>query len=81
MKEYIDHNALPLFCPEKPLQSVYIDFIRSHGRDVLYLGEFEALRRFLLSGPDCIRIPITGESSHRITREFFKQLRKEQKKP
>lgn len=75
----IKPDALPLFNPEKPLLSVYIEFIRIHGRDVLYLGEFEALRRFLLSGPECIRIPITGESSHRVTREFFKALRKEQK--
>jgi hypothetical protein len=41
---------------------------------------FEALRRWLLSKPNCCLLPITPEKSHRLTREFIQRMNEEQKK-
>ena len=79
MKTCIDFATLSVWERNKPFQSVFYEFIRRCGREVLDLGEFEALRRWLLSSPDCFPVPITPETSHRVTRDFFKALRKEQK--
>lgn len=64
---------------EKPHQTVYIEFVRKNSAAILELGEFEALRRWLLTKPSCLILPITPEKSHRMTREFYRNLRKEQK--
>jgi hypothetical protein len=64
---------------EKPMQSVYIEFVRRQAAQILDLGEFEALRRWLLSSPDCFPIPVDPEYSHKVTRDFYKKLRFEQK--
>ena len=77
MKSRIDFGAFAVWDRDKPFQSVFYEFIRRCGREVLDLGEFEALRRWLLNSPDCFPVPITPETSHRVTRDFFKALRKE----
>jgi superfamily II DNA or RNA helicase len=68
-------TATPEFWREdKPMQSFYLEFIRSRTQEILDLGEFEALRRYLRSNME-----VSPQESHRITREFYKELRKEQK--
>jgi hypothetical protein len=64
---------------EKPNQTVYIEFVRCNAAQILNLGEFEALRRWILSRPDCYIVPVTPETSHLRAREFYKNLKKEQK--
>lgn len=63
----------------KPIQSIYLEFCRTQAAQILELGEFEALRRWILSSPECFPVPVTPETSHKVTRDFYKKLRKEQK--
>ena len=63
----------------KPVQSIYLEFCRTQAAQILELGEFEALRRWILSSPECFSVPVTPETSHKVTRDFYKKLRKEQK--
>ena len=79
MKQYINFGLLEVMHWDKPFQSVYIEFVKRNGAEILDCGEFEALRRWLYSNPDCFPVPITPETSHKVTREFYKNLRKEQK--
>ena len=79
MKQYINMGLLEVMHWDKPFQSVYIEFVKRNGAEILDCGEFEALRRWLYSNPDCFPVPITPETSHKVTREFYKNLRKEQK--
>lgn len=72
--EYLDE-----YREGKPLQSVYIEFVRQSAPMILDRGEFEALRRWLLSKPQCIALEITPEDSHRVTRNFYKKLKREGK--
>ena len=76
---FIIAENLEYFSQEKPLQSVWLEFVRRNIGEILNLGEFEALRRWLLSGPVVMPMPVSSEDSHRITRDFYKALRKEQK--
>jgi hypothetical protein len=79
MKSYINFGNLDYCHWDKPFQSIWIEFIRKNAAEILDLGEFEALRQWILSGPECFPVPVTPQDSHRITREFYKNLRKEQK--
>lgn len=72
--EYLDH-----YREDKPLQSVWLEFIRKNTAEVLDLGEFEALRRWLLGCPQALPVKVNPGESHRVARDFFKSLRKEQK--
>ena len=72
--EYLEH-----YREDKPIQSVYLEFVRRNPGAILDHGEFEALRRWLYSRPDCFPVAITPETSHKVTRDFYKILRKEQK--
>lgn len=72
--EHLDH-----YREDKPLQSVWLDFLRKNTAEVLDLGEFEALRRWLLTVPQVMPVKVNPVQSHRVAREFFKNLRKEQK--
>ena len=63
----------------QPHQTVYIEFVRRNASAILEFGEFEALRRWILSRPDCYIVPVTPETSHLRAREFYKNLKKEQK--
>lgn len=64
---------------DKPYQSAWLDFVRKHPAEILNLGEFEALRRWILGKPKCVIVQVVPETSHRVARDFFKALRKEQK--
>ena len=79
MKDYVNFGNMAFMHWEKPMQSVYLEFVRRQAAQILDLGEFEALRRWLLSNPDCFPVPITQETSLKICRDFFKRLRLEQK--
>ena len=72
--EHLDH-----YREDKPLQSVWLDFLRKNTEEVLDLGEFEALRRWLLRCPKVFPLKIKPAESHRVAREFFKNLRNVQK--
>jgi hypothetical protein len=76
---YILPDNLDYYSAAKPLESVYLEFVRKNIGEILDLGEFEALRRWLCGTKVCMPIAVTGNDSHRITREFYKALRKEQK--
>lgn len=78
-KNYIIPDNLEYYSADKPLQSVWLEFQRKNPGEILDYGEFQALRRWLECIPVCMPVPVTAESSVRITREFFKALRKEQK--
>jgi hypothetical protein len=65
---------------DKPLQSVYIEFVRRQAAQILDLGEFEAFRQWLLSGPDCFTVPVEPNTVHLVARQFFKALRAEKKR-
>jgi hypothetical protein len=77
--DYINFGNMDFMRWDKPLQSIYIEFIRKNAAEILDYGEFEALRRWILSMPDCFPLPVTPENSHKATREFYKNLKKEQK--
>ena len=79
MKKSIIWESLKSWHKGKPYQSVYLEFVNRCGAEILRLGEFEALRRWLLSSPDCLPIQISPETSHRLAREFLKELRQEKK--
>jgi hypothetical protein len=72
-------DNLDYYSAAKPLQSVYLEFVRKNIGEILDYGEFEALRRWLLKIPVVMPVPVTPQESHRVAREFFKALRKEQK--
>ena len=81
MEEMLKHNRinfnldiLEVYDWDKPVTSVYIEFFKQNGKEILELGQFEALRRWLLTKPDCILLPITEEKSVGMTRHFFKCL-------
>ena len=78
-ENYIILDNLEYYSADKPLQSVWLEFQRKNPSEILDYGEFQALRRGLECIPVCMPIPVTAESSVRITRDFFKALRKEQK--
>ena len=78
-ENYIIPDNLDFYSETKPLQSVYLEFVRKNCSEILDLGEFEALRRWLLSHQVTMPLPLRPADSHRITREFYKALRKEQK--
>lgn len=77
---YIIEDNLEYYSAAKPIQSVWLEFLRKNPGEILDHGEFEALRRWILSTPVVMPVPVSPEESHRVTREFFKSLRKEQKK-
>lgn len=79
LKDYVNFGCMDFIHWEKPFQSVYIEFVRRQSGEILDLGEFEALRQWLLSGPDCFPVPISPQTSHKVTREFYKALLKERK--
>lgn len=79
MRSYINFGNLDNCHWDKPFQSIWIEFVRKNAAEILDLGEFEALRQWILSRPNCFSVPITPETSHKVTREFYKNLRKEQK--
>lgn len=79
MKRYVNFGNMEFMHWEKPMQSVYLEFVRQQAAQILDLGEFEALRRWLLSAPDCFPVPIQPETSHKVCRDFYKKLRFEQK--
>lgn len=79
MKRHVRFDLIGVKDRDKPFQSVYIEFVKRNGAEILECGEFEALRRWLYSRPDCFPVPIIPETSHKVTREFYKNLRKEQK--
>lgn len=78
-QDFILAENLEFYRADKPIQSVYLDFVRRNCDAILDCGEFEALRRWLLSGPVVMPFPVRPEESHRIAREFYKSLRQEQK--
>lgn len=78
-EQFIIADNLDYYHCNKPLQSVYLHFVRQSPDAILEHGEFEALRRWLLSVPGVMPFPVRPEESHRITREFYKALRQEQK--
>lgn len=80
MKNNITFDSLPVSDTGKPFTSVYLEFVRTSAAEILQFGEFEALRRWLLSRPECLGgFTVTPETSHKKTREFFKGMRKERK--
>ena len=79
MHEHIVFGCLSIWHKGKPYQSVYLEFVKRCDAAILKWGEFEALRRWLLSSPDCLPIQITGETSHRCAHRFLKELRREKK--
>jgi hypothetical protein len=80
MKKNITFAPLPVSDTGKPFTSVYLEFVRTSGAEILQFGEFEALRRWILTSPECLGgFTVTPETSHRAAREFFKGVRKERK--
>lgn len=80
MQEFIKMADLDFCRWDKPFQTVYIEFVRKNPGEILEFGEFEALRRWLLSRPRCIDLQgIIPQTSHKAARDFYKGLRKEQK--
>ena len=79
MYRAVDLSNLDHCRGDRPMQSVFIEFVKKNPSEILNLGEFEALRRWILSGPECLRIRVRPVDSHRAAREFYKALRKEQK--
>ena len=79
-ENHIIPDNLEFYSAAKPLESVYLEFVRKNCSEILDLGEFEALLRWILSTPVVMPVPVSPEESHRVKREFFKSLRKEQKK-
>ena len=45
----------------------------------LHFIDGKPIRCRILSGPECFPVPVTPATSHKVTQEFFKNLRKEQK--
>lgn len=78
-ENYIIPDNLDFYRADKPLQSVYLEFVRKNCSEILDFGEFEALRRWMCGTKVCMPVAVAPQESHRITREFFKALRKEQK--
>lgn len=65
---------------DQPFVTVYIEFVRKNAQAILDLGEFEALRRWLLSKPECcIMVGINPKTSLKLTRDFYVALGKEKK--
>jgi hypothetical protein len=79
MEKYINLADLDYCKAEKPFLSVWLEFVRKNAAEILDFGEFEALRRWLLSSPACVMVPITPQSSHKVTREFLRSLKVENK--
>ena len=79
MRDYVNWERMKHWHASKPMLSVYLEFCCRERQEILDLGEFEAMRRWLLSRPKCFSVPITQETSLKVTRDFFKNLRHEQK--
>lgn len=75
--DYIFFEFIEFVNWDKPHTTVWLEFLRQCPYDYMELGEFEACRRWLLSNPECMPVPITPENSHKITREFLKNVKKE----
>ena len=74
MLEYIEYINY-----DKPHLSVWLEFTRQAPYEYMELGEFEALRQWLLSRPECMPVPVTANTSHKVAREFLKEVKKEKK--
>lgn len=77
--DYINHNNMRCFHWEHPIESVYLEFCYRRAAAILELGEFEAFRRWILSDPDCFKVPAEPETAHLVARRFFKALRAEKR--
>ena len=78
-EQYIIPENLDNYNEDKPLQSIYLEFMRKNVAEILARGEFEALRRWICSTNVVMPVPVRPAESHRITREFYKALKREQK--
>lgn len=77
-KDLFEVSNLEYYREGRTLQSVYIEFVRKNAYAILEFNEFEALRRWLLNC-EHLRVEIDPANSHRLTRDFYKALRQEQK--
>lgn len=78
-KSYIIPQNIKHYRADKPLQSVYLEFVQHNADRILDIGEFVAFVHWLEAFPVCMPIPVKQGEAVRIAREFLKALRKEQK--
>ena len=57
-EDFIIPEKLEYYRADKPLQSVYLEFVRKNCDAILDCGEFEALRQWLCGLKICMPMPV-----------------------
>jgi hypothetical protein len=64
----------------QPCKALQLAFYKFNAEEILILGEFEAFRRWIIGGSSEFPSGCDPKESHALAREFFKELRAEQKR-